>query len=402
MLGLSEELAMRIQAPALAVVLLVFVFSGVSACSEKTLFLGDDSGSGDARTDGKGEALPDRAGHRDGVVDQDPLPDRSQKDASRPCALGFTTLSSGTQKDLYAVWGTAENNVYVVGDGGALRYDGTAFTAKSVAAGKSDLKLRAIWGSVAAGIFIAGSYLDSSSMRKGIVVRLQASGDTLQEFGQGKSLDIHAMQGWSASSVVAMASEDAGSNTITVKELRFDGAWTSSTIVSTPFAGSVNSLWGLSSSDLYVAGGLCTSGTCTELLYRFDGSTWTQKTLPGTPPAGRLISLWGSSASNLFAVGLYSSGGSTPVNWGTASRYDGTSWTTTYLGKDFSLDGVWGDGQGTVYAVGGKGTIARNSGSGWQLMTSPVSTKLLAVAGAGSKNIFVVGEKGVVLHYCPN
>lgn len=71
------------------------------------------------------------------------------------CSAEFCQFASGTDKELYRVWGSAANDVWAVGFGGAiLHWDGSRWTAK--ASGTTD-PFYGVWGSAANDVWAVGS-----------------------------------------------------------------------------------------------------------------------------------------------------------------------------------------------------------------------------------------------------
>src|SRR5882757_6161951 len=68
--------------------------------------------------------------------------------------LAWRIVPSGTVKDLNGVWGTSASNVWAVGDGTILHYDGATWAP--VAGGSGDA-LFGIWGSSASDVWAVGN-----------------------------------------------------------------------------------------------------------------------------------------------------------------------------------------------------------------------------------------------------
>ena len=126
-----------------------------------------------------------------------------------------------------------------------------------------------------------------------------------------------------------------------------------------------------------------------------------------TPGAGHetVFGVWASGADDAWAVGGYA--GRAGFVW----HDDGSGWQRLLLPLDIPRrdDGelppilkVWGDGEGTVWMVGGEGTILRSVDNGpLEVVPSPVDATLFTVHGAFDK-LCIVGQSatgGVVLEY---
>jgi len=224
------------------------------------------------------------------------------------------------------VFGFGPDDVYAVGEeGGALHYDGQRW--RSLQSGTNE-DLWGIWGSAPEDLWIVG-------------------GDT----GQGDPVILH-----------------------------FDGQ-TFTPMAPPPNDRNANALfkvWGIGSKVFAVGSN--------GLIIEYDGQDWLQVPT-GAAADDDFVSLWGTSENNIVAVGGRSIG--------RLSAYDGQSWTTQGLGPapglnavfmvdadeaiigglngyvgsydpltDVLMDenaptnqavhGIWGDGQGRFYAVGGR------------------------------------------------
>ena len=143
--------------------------------------------------------------------------------------------------------------------------------------------------------------------------------------------------------------------------------------------GSLNGVWGTSSSNVYAVGD---GGT----ILHYNGVKWSPMASPTTQT---LNGLFGLSADSIFAVG----------NGGTILRYNGSSWSTMSSGTSEALRGVWGSSSTDMFAVGDRGTILRYNGSAWSVMSSGPSETLRGVWGSSSTDVFAVGDGGTILRY---
>jgi hypothetical protein len=144
--------------------------------------------------------------------------------------------------------------------------------------------------------------------------------------------------------------------------------------------GTLNAVWGSSSSDIYAVGD---SGT----ILHYDGATWNPMSSPTTES---LRGIWGNSWNNVFAVG----------DGGIILRStNGTSWSVLTSGTTQNLYGVWGSAGDNVFAVGANGTILRFNGVMWSTVTTGAFPTLRGVWGSSSSNVFAVGDSGAILHF---
>ncbi|MGB5925597.1 MAG: hypothetical protein WBH01_05830 [Dehalococcoidia bacterium] len=140
---------------------------------------------------------------------------------------------------------------------------------------------------------------------------------------------------------------------------------------------SLSSVWGSSSSDVFVT----TGGT----ILHYDGSTWSEMATGGYGAGD----VWGSSASDVYAVG-----GKRILH------YDGGSWTEIVgTGSSHSRYGVWASSSSDVFVIGSGGRVEHYDGSTWTLMDNLDSAFLLTIWGSSSSDVFAGGDKRAVFHY---
>ena len=294
----------------------------------------------------------------------------------------WTLMESGTTATLYDVWGSSENDVFAVGEGGTiLHYDGSSWTPMN---SSSTFDVEHIWGFSSDDVLATGGWelyhydgnswsvfedglgvlgdiwgtsfsdffvqeLASGPYAGGIVYW---NGSTFQSTGYPPTNDWSVLRNiWGTSSSNVYATQGA-SNFANVLHYDGTGNWAYSCYIEyTPNTDlTPRGIWGSSEDDIFVA---CFSGR----ILHYDGSDWS---VIESGTQENLYDVWGSSSSDVYAVGTF-----------TAVHYDGNSWTSmqpeygTFLSD---LLGVWGNSSGSeVFAVGGYGSI-------YHYTTSPVST----------------------------
>jgi hypothetical protein len=192
---------------------------------------------------------------------------------------------TGTTADLLAIWGNSKTDVVAVGAGGVLaHYDGNAWTATTLAAAAGN-SLRAAFGAAPGAIWLAG---------------------------------------------------DAG--TI----LRWDG--TTATAIPTGVSAALRALWGSGASDVWAVGD---AGT----ILHYDGAAWTPHGQSGQLTSHALLGLWGYSANEAWAVG----------ELGEALHWDGTAWSLVDSEVAGNLNGVWQGADRSIVVGGQDGNILRKS-----------------------------------------
>jgi hypothetical protein len=75
------------------------------------------------------------------------------------------------------------------------------------------------------------------------------------------------------------------------------------------------------------------------------------------------------------------------------------SWGTVTSPTGADLNGVWGNGPSSVWAVGSGGVILRYDGVSWTTFPSPTSEDLYAIWGGMADDVYAAGASGTVIHY---
>ncbi|MCB9570093.1 MAG: hypothetical protein H6710_23285 [Myxococcales bacterium] len=145
-------------------------------------------------------------------------------------------------------------------------------------------------------------------------------------------------------------------------------------------------IWGSGADDVWTVGG---DGVDDDpVLLHWDGAAWSSATLPAIDPESHaLFKIWGSAADDVTVVG----------DRGVALHYDGANWSSHDTGSISDLISVWGPGDKSAVAVGGRanGRIARWDGAAWsgEILTLP-GLNGVWVDGAGVATI--VGWQGTI------
>ncbi len=272
------------------------------------------------------------------------------------------------------IWGSAANDAWVVGTGGALlHWDGTGF-----------------FGSVAPSTLVN---LDGV---------------------------------WVANSAVAYAVGDTSTGTDHVWQ--WNGtAWSAKT---TPADGAMTGIWGLAGSTIqtwsvghafnfqyqaspdqpwvrksgmgtpYLSEDVWTSGLDDNVwlvgltgITKFDRTT---EQFTTQPVAGRFRGVHGNAANDVWAVG----------EDGAIAHWDGNAWALVASNVTTHLRAVWASSATNAWAVGDDATIVRWDGTAWAQVAHGLATTddLHGIWGASGSNVFAVGGQqtsGVVLRYSP-
>jgi len=286
---------------------------------------------------------------------------------------GWHAMTSNSNSDLYAVWGSSASDVWAVGHGGtALHYDGTRWSAKSSGTAYDITSIR---GTSASNIFaITGGYSG------GDLLHYDGTSWTTVKSDLGFDTDVRL-------GVAAVGPDEAfvsGSVNYEDNDMLVhykDGA-VSASAQSTGTGwffideGSP-SLWAFSGSDVWSAGGN---------VYTWDGTTTGALQATGTYGA---VAIWASSEQDVFA--------STSAN---VNHWDGTQWTLLNTGLTGTITGLWGTSGARLFAsaIGStQGYVLSYDGSGWVQESIPTSTGLNAIWAAPTGEVFAVGYQGTIV-----
>ena len=294
-----------------------------------------------------------------GVVD-----DGTPRDAASCATLSSCALQAipGGSSSLVAVWGSSENDVYVIDDASG----DTSILHGPAASGlftKQDDDvvhiLHSVWGSGASDVYAVGNY--------GLVLHTPGDGTwSTQTDPLGDYLD--AVWGSSASDVYAVGNLGA------IIHSTGDGTW-----IQQPSGTSaiLNAVWGASPTSVYAVGD---NGT----ILRSDGSTWTADVSPSTQD---LKAVWGAEG-RVYAVGA----------GGTILCSAGSGWTTETAPTTANLSAIWGaSAHRFLFAAGDGGVLLHSTGDGtWQPIATGTTESLAALFG-GPSFYYVVGDGGTIL-----
>jgi hypothetical protein len=301
---------------------------------------------------------------------------------------------------LWAVWGSALDDVWAVGEGGAMaRWDGRAVTALASPVTED---LFAVGGSSKTDVWVGTSD-----------ALLHFDGQHWQTHDLPEALEVRSIWASARDDVWAFGNAPEG-EVSTV--LHFDGStWKSRAL---PSPALVRDVWGASRDDVWAVGSR-------GKLFRWDGGAWTQQPSPVTH---ELHSVWGSAADDVWAAGdargvLHFDGASwtfraTPGNdfslgdqvWGlrrndvwvqgrTQHHWDGKRWEQHGVDWNHTFNDIWANGASDVWAVGSEGKVLRSDGKTWRDVPSPTKEELWSVWAADPQHLWAVGSRGTVLSW---
>lgn len=130
------------------------------------------------------------------------------------------------------------------------------------------------------------------------------------------------------------------------------------------------------------------------------GGSWSS-VIDGQPAA--LLSVWGASSSDVWVVGGHGDTGTAPI----VMHYDGTGWDQLDPGvTSVDLWWVFGFEGGPVFMGGSSGTILRYQDGAFETMTTPASNVIIfGIWGARPDDVWAVGgvlgagARGFAWHY---
>lgn len=240
---------------------------------------------------------------------------------------GWQRAEAEADELLWSVYGLGPEDVYAVGEGGLiLHYDGLDW--QRIESG-TDLPLYGVWGTSKDDLWIVGGDPTPS----GGAVVLRGSRDSFQPIALPGAL--------SPSALFKIYDGPLGIRAVGTDGtfLSFDGAAWNRELA--PTEEPIYSLWGRSEADVYAVGGRAGG----QVLH-FDGRTWTR--LNEAPLGYGLSGVYTAPEQPMIAVG--------PDGYILEIALDGAISEPQLPTMEVLpyLHGVWGDGEGRTYAVGGQ------------------------------------------------
>ncbi|MBI5514764.1 MAG: hypothetical protein HY909_13395 [Deltaproteobacteria bacterium] len=285
----------------------------------------------------------------------------------------WMAVPTGTNADLYGVYGTSATELLAVGAFVTRRYNGSAWSeGPSPSAGETRVTLRAIHGADGTAVAVGNTEPTAGSAKTGVPVFLRAMGMGLSPvMHNAAGVQLHgiyfrsAMEGWAV-----------GEN----GAFQWNGMrWTSTAMMglrgSSPTP-DLYAVWASGPNDVRAVG---------NSVYRWDGTTWTAEPQPGSD---FYFGIWGSGPSDVWIVGS-----------GVARRWNGTEWRDVRTGAQGRLLAIWGAAANDVWAVGEMGTIVHFDGARWTAIPSGTTQNLRALWGRSASDIWAVGEMGACVRY---
>jgi hypothetical protein len=314
----------------------------------------------------------------------------------------WTRVESGSTADFTNVWSAGDGTAVVIGErstrrgveGLVLGFDGERWIRQY---GEEDLRPRAVWGSAADDVYLVGYGFLAAAAR---VLHYDGSEwTTVHDFDREDVADLGFESVWGSSDrdVFLVGFEDIGAFRISLI-YRFDGGGWLRMEVPGEVLPVLNDVWGSGATDVYAVGRDEMVDPAAGVVLHYDGATWSpvlqedDLTLNG---------VWGSSASDVFAVGFrVEQRDEQFFVTGEVWHFDGGAWSRVELPEVGVLNEVWGTGGDDVYVVGEDGLILHYDGSAWAVRTQG-SESLLGVWGGRPGEVLAVGINGTILSGVP-
>jgi len=274
---------------------------------------------------------------------------------------------SGTKQDLLGIWGSSANDIYVVGRGGTILHshgEGQWTAQDSGTMGT----ISAIWGSSATDLY---------AVTTGFVLRSNGDGhwrtETPPNGNQGLDWGV-----WGTSATDVYICGIFG-----VAHSTGDGTWT--LLPPSKDNRGYFSINGRGPNDIWAVGG--------------DGQTKIGQLIGG---AYHFTGSWSwiafGSTQNMKSIAFTQKGAFVVGNGGQIWLDDGVGFQQQSSSQPNDLNSVWAASDGTLFAVGGSGTVTTSSGNGsWAPEPTPSALPLNGVWGANKSAIYAVGYAGEIL-----
>jgi hypothetical protein len=281
--------------------------------------------------------------------------------------LGWTSVWSGDDVSVNDIWGSGPDDVFAVGSGDILHWDGATWSSMAT---KGAPPHRNVWGDAVWGNGVNDVYAVAVGTDRGPAIR----------HWDGESW------GWMPFPARPAGFRDVwGSGPDDIyfvgdRIVHWNGTSMSEEEVGTHAGFSV---WGSGRDDVFV---VTQAGELGEpAILHWDERGWSQ-TPPGSinaldPTRARI---WGSGPRDVFAVG----------GNGTILHSNGTAWSAMQSGTTAYLGGVWGTGASDVIVSAGDGVLHWD-GVAWSLIASPPALNLSgSVWGSGPGDVYAVANAG--------
>lgn len=295
------------------------------------------------------------------------------------CPSGWCTAESPLPSlNLTSVWGTSSTQVWAVGSGSILRFDGVRWSVQESHPGED---YEAVWARNPTDAWAVGH--TGSPDYLSIVRRW--NGATWNLVAPAVDGGLYSVWGDPAGKVWAGGPDGV------IQE------WSGTTWSNTKNGGggcaTTNGLWGPSATDVWAVMSCC-------YFVHNTGGAWGFYSFPGAScggapdPNSMFLGIHGTGPGNAWAVG-----------WnGAILRLVGSDWTHVWGGGPAgkTLQGVWAESASNAWAVGYGGSVVHWDGGSWTEVDVGRSSTLNAVWGANRSDVWAVGNGGVLLRLQPD
>ncbi len=303
---------------------------------------------------------------------------------------GWTTMTSNTTQNLWAMWGSSANAVWAVGGGGtAVFYDGAQWQVRPVPAQATSGILFSIHGSAPNDVFALAQrvLIKFDGSKWGFVTDLSNQSYctmTTGVFATGDANDDVYVSCWWGSNDFTQAYQTlyevvgSGPNAGKVTQVTQANAY----ISCVGYAGGV---WSFGPKETWLAG-------CTP-------SVWNGSTLSAvgtTPPGGAQI--WAANDTNVFTIAYDENQDGTSI----VQSWNGSVWQPLNTGLNGTISAISGTSGTRVFAAGydgnDKGAVEFYDGTGFTSQVLPANTaRLQAIYAAPTGEVFAAGLGGVIV-----
>jgi hypothetical protein len=308
----------------------------------------------------------------------------------------WSSAGSVTTNDLYGVWGASTTDVFAVGQAGTILHgDGSSWSPMKAATTND---FHAVWGSGPKDVYAVGlstaEHWDGETWRE---IGEQETVDPLLSVagGLGASLDQSLNGVWGSSSRDVYIVGDS-------LLAHWDGfSWTTLATGDPPsYTAGHLAVWGSGPNDVYVVG---------PNIDHWDGATWSEVASPVSDAGGSLpiLAVWGSGPDNVFTLGDTKDALGAPAL--RIDRWNGDSWSQAglihysgQLGREVDSvgfgtsgqprAGLWGAWPDAIFAAGPSSTVFQNHGTAFMSQTLAGSVDVVvAISGDAAGDVFAVG-----------
>jgi hypothetical protein len=304
-----------------------------------------------------------------------------------------TALPEGAR--LSGVWIAPGGDVWAVGDAGLVGRRDTAGTWGWCRAG-TGVDFTAIWGAADDDLYITGA--------AGTLLRWR--GVSFDPIDVGTTADLTGV--WGATVGVVFVVGDGG----VVRHGDGSGAWVAADVT----ADELGAVWGANANDIWIGGQKRTTTTtpgggqlngCSAQLHRWNATTRTfslEQSFPQAHGACGIYGIGGTSAADVWAVGTEFPAGAA-ASFAFAAHRDGGAWSrATPLDDDLTIERTYTDviarapgaEDGAWVAATGISAVRRN-GSTWS--PAEETTADLLDIDARDAQMFAVGEDAKILRW---